>query len=60
MCFVQHFVAGLQETETRQDNTIQLFHETETETRQENSVWLFHLSLEGAWRLAAGAGGLEK
>ena len=60
MCFVQHFVAGLQETETRQDNTIQLFHETETANRQENTIRLFHAALEGAWRLAAGAGELEK
>ena len=60
MCFVEHFVAGLQETETRQDNTVRLFYKTETETKQENTIQLFHLSLEGAWRLAAGAGELEK
>ena len=43
MCFVQHFVAGLQATETRQDNTVQLFH----------------VALEKALYLAAGAGELE-
>jgi len=43
MCFAQHFVAGMQATETRQDNTVQLFH----------------VALEKALYLAAGAGELE-
>ena len=45
MCFVQHFVAGLQAAETRQHNTVRLFHETET--RQENLVRLIHHALPG-------------